>query len=193
MGSGTSGRRFWLPEDGLREKSRPDRVTYDVWAREGCLADDAGPDASTTEFVAAFLWDFCQANDVRRIAFDRWGYAASEAAAREGRLSDEQAGEADGRRSSSRSARATSPCRRRCWRSRGVAPERPACGTAGIRCWRCARPTRRCRPIPAGNRKLSQARSRHGRIDGMVALAMAASVAGTWEATPPLDVLSMIG
>ena len=45
---------------------------------------------------------------------------------------------------------------------------------------------------PAGNRKLSKLKS-HGRIDGMVALAMAASVAGTWEATPVFDVLSMIG
>jgi phage terminase large subunit-like protein len=34
---------------------------------------------------------------------------------------------------------------------------------------------------PAGNRKLSKIKS-HGRIDGMVALAMAMSVAGTYEA-----------
>jgi phage terminase large subunit-like protein len=34
---------------------------------------------------------------------------------------------------------------------------------------------------PAGNRKLSKIKSR-GRIDGMVALAMAMSVAGTWQA-----------
>jgi len=33
---------------------------------------------------------------------------------------------------------------------------------------------------PAGNRKLSKIKS-HGRIDGMVALAMAMSVAGTFE------------
>jgi len=35
---------------------------------------------------------------------------------------------------------------------------------------------------PAGNRKLSKSKS-HGRIDGMVALAMAMSVAGTHEET----------
>lgn len=33
---------------------------------------------------------------------------------------------------------------------------------------------------PAGNRKLAKNESR-GRIDGMVALAMAMSVAGTWQ------------
>jgi hypothetical protein len=38
---------------------------------------------------------------------------------------------------------------------------------------------------PAGNRKLAKNKSR-GRIDGMVALAMAMSVAGTWEGGQPL-------
>jgi phage terminase large subunit-like protein len=37
---------------------------------------------------------------------------------------------------------------------------------------------------PAGNRKLDKKRS-SGRIDGMVALAMAMSVAGTFEASEP--------
>lgn len=35
-------------------------------------------------------------------------------------------------------------------------------------------------PDPAGNRKLSKQKS-HGRIDGAVALAMAMSVAGTYQ------------
>ena len=38
------------------------------------------------------------------------------------------------------------------------------------------------RSDPAGNRKLDKMKS-HGRIDGMVALAMARAVAGTWQAT----------
>ena len=38
---------------------------------------------------------------------------------------------------------------------------------------------------PAGNRKLSKMKS-HGRIDGMVALAMARSVAGTYLKAPPV-------
>jgi phage terminase large subunit-like protein len=37
---------------------------------------------------------------------------------------------------------------------------------------------------PAGNRKLSKIKSA-GRIDGMVALAMAMSVAGTFELSEP--------
>jgi phage terminase large subunit-like protein len=36
-----------------------------------------------------------------------------------------------------------------------------------------------------GNRKLSKIKS-HGRIDGMVSLAMAMSVAGTWQDEAPL-------
>ena len=54
---------FWLPKVGLVEKSRSDRVIYDQWAREGWLQTTPGPTVDY-EFVAAFLWDFCQANDV---------------------------------------------------------------------------------------------------------------------------------
>ena len=32
---------FWLPSEGLSEKSVADRVPYDMWARQGYLADDA--------------------------------------------------------------------------------------------------------------------------------------------------------
>ena len=44
---------------------------------------------------------------------------------------------------------------------------------------------------PAGNRKLDKSRST-GRIDGMVALAMAEAMAGTFEAAPALDVGAML-
>ena len=45
---------------------------------------------------------------------------------------------------------------------------------------------------PAGNRKLDKARSR-GRIDGMVALAMAMGIATDGADVVPLDVSTMIG
>ena len=44
---------------------------------------------------------------------------------------------------------------------------------------------------PAGNRKLDKMKS-HGRIDGMVALAMAEAMAGTFEAAPAFDHMAMI-
>src|SRR3546814_11076337 len=41
---------FWLPGDGLAEKSRSDRVPYDVWADEGLLETTPGR-AIEYEFV----------------------------------------------------------------------------------------------------------------------------------------------
>ena len=34
--------RFWVPEDSMRERSRRDRVPYDVWAREGFITPTPG-------------------------------------------------------------------------------------------------------------------------------------------------------
>jgi phage terminase large subunit-like protein len=44
--------QFWLPEEGLREKSRTDRVPYDTWASQGFLNTTPGR-AVEYEFVAA--------------------------------------------------------------------------------------------------------------------------------------------
>ena len=62
--------------------------------------------------------------------------------------------------------------------------ERKLCTTA-IRCWRCARRMPWWFSDGKENRMLTKSKS-HGRIDGMVALAMAHAVAGTYEAVPEL-------
>lgn len=62
---------FWLPEDGLTEKSRTDRVPYDQWARSGHLKTTPGASIEY-EFVAEYLrgvFDRCR---VVALAFDRW-------------------------------------------------------------------------------------------------------------------------
>jgi len=64
---------FWLPSEGIAEKSRTDRVPYDVWAREGYLRTTPGKTVDY-EFVAETLWRDCQEMDVRKIAFDRWNF-----------------------------------------------------------------------------------------------------------------------
>ena len=61
---------FWLPEQGLREKAKADRVPYDLWQRQGFLATTPGASIDY-QFVAAFLRSFCEQYDVRKIAFDR--------------------------------------------------------------------------------------------------------------------------
>lgn len=63
---------FWLPGDGLREKSREDRETYDLWARLGYLQTAPGR-AVEYEFVARELYQFDRTHNWKKCAFDRWG------------------------------------------------------------------------------------------------------------------------
>ncbi len=61
---------FWLPKDGLREKARMERVPYDLWERDGHLHTTAGQSISY-EFVAEFMRGFFDRHDVQKVAFDR--------------------------------------------------------------------------------------------------------------------------
>lgn len=61
----------WLPEEGLAEKSRLDKVEYLQWAREGLLLTTPGR-AVNYDYVAAFLRDIFDRCDVRALAFDRY-------------------------------------------------------------------------------------------------------------------------
>jgi phage terminase large subunit-like protein len=64
---------FWLPAEGLREKAAKDRVPYDVWRDQGHLL--AAPGKSVDyEYVAEYLRGLFDRLDVRKIAFDRWGF-----------------------------------------------------------------------------------------------------------------------
>lgn len=63
---------FWLPGEGLAEKSRVDRVPYDVWAAQGYLQTTPGR-AIEYEFVAEHLRGVFDRCNVRALGFDRWG------------------------------------------------------------------------------------------------------------------------
>jgi len=63
---------FWLPGEGLAEKSRNDRVPYDLWAKQGFLQTTQGR-AIEYEFVAEHLRGVFDRCNVRALAFDRWG------------------------------------------------------------------------------------------------------------------------
>jgi phage terminase large subunit-like protein len=64
--------RFWIPEDNMRERSRRDRVPYDVFHREGLITTTPGN-------VIDYAWIIDQIQrdakeyDLQEIAFDRWG------------------------------------------------------------------------------------------------------------------------
>lgn len=63
--------RFWLPKNGLREKSKADRVPYDVWEREGYLEATPGS-AIEYEYIAYELKRIFDNYDVQSINFDRF-------------------------------------------------------------------------------------------------------------------------
>lgn len=62
---------FWLPRDGLEEKSRTDRVPYDVWMNEGLLQTTPGR-AIEYEYIAEHMRGVFDRCEVRAIAFDRY-------------------------------------------------------------------------------------------------------------------------
>lgn len=169
---------FWLPGVGLREKAKADRVPYDVWHKKGFLQAPDGPTVDY-EFVAAHLWDVHQKYDVRKIAFDRWNWRhlkpwLAKAGFTEAELEGddaifEQMGQGFG--SMSPALRDLESAVLNGLLAPGDHPVLTMCAANAV-----------VQMDPAGNRKLAKHKSR-GRIDGMVALAMAMSVAGTWEDT----------
>lgn len=178
---------LWLPEDGLREKARADRVPYDVWAREGFLETTPGPSIDY-RFVAAFLWDFCAENDVRKIAFDRWGWRhlkplLAEAGFSEAQLEGDTAiFEPFGQGFQSMSPALLS-LEAKLLNGKIAHDGHPVLTMCAANAT--------VKSDPAGNRKLDKMKS-HGRIDGMVALAMAEAMAGTYEAAPAIDASALL-
>ena len=62
---------FWTPEQGLQDRARRDRAPYDLWARQGILRTTPGASVDL-EHVAADMLEIFADMDVRAVAFDRW-------------------------------------------------------------------------------------------------------------------------
>jgi len=64
---------FWLPADGLLDKAKKDRVPYDLWHRDGYLLTVPGKSVDY-QYVAEYLRGVFDRYDIRKIAFDRWAF-----------------------------------------------------------------------------------------------------------------------
>lgn len=64
--------RFWVPQEAMRERSRRDRVPYDVWVRQGYIYTTPG-NVIDYDFIVAEIDELAQRYDIQEIAFDRWG------------------------------------------------------------------------------------------------------------------------
>lgn len=163
---------FWLPAEGLADKAMKDKVPYDLWASEGYLSTTPGRSIEY-EFVAEYLAGLFDDLDIRKVAFDRWGMRHLKPWLSRAGLSDAQLERfvdfGQGFASMSPALRTTESLLLSERVRHGDNPVLTMCAANAV-----------VQPDPAGNRKLAKDKSR-GRIDGMVALAMALSVAGDAE------------
>jgi phage terminase large subunit-like protein len=169
---------FWLPEDGLAERARQDRVPYDVWHKQGHLIATPGS-AIEYEFVAQRLWDLFGKYSIRKIAFDRWNFKNLKPWLQRVGFSDEMIKEhfiefGQGFQSMGPAVNAFEADLVSDKVVHDGNPVLTMCVANAVG-----------RSEPAGGRKPDKERSR-GRIDGVVAMLMAHAAAATHEqAAPP--------
>lgn len=62
---------FFTPQLGLLDRSKRDRAPYDVWVQQGLITATPGSSVDYS-YVAQRLCEICDDYDVAMIAFDRW-------------------------------------------------------------------------------------------------------------------------
>jgi len=167
---------FWLPGDALRDKAKADRVPYDIWHKNGQLETTPGPTVDY-EFVAHYLFELSQKLDIRKIAFDRYNWRFLKPWLLKVGFTEEQL-EGDNAvfEQFGQGFASMSPALRDL--ESLILNKKIAHGGHPVLTMCMMNAT--VKQDPSGNRKLDKQKSR-GRIDGAVALTMAAAMAGTYE------------
>jgi len=151
---------FWVPEKGIHERSKRDRVPYDVWAREGFLRTTPGATVDYA-FIAEEIAEILTGVDCDVIAYDRWrmDVLQKEFDAIGLKLPLQPFGQGYKDMSPALDALESELLNERL--QHGGHPVLTMCAANAV-----------VTKDPAGNRKLDKHKAT-GRIDGMVALAMA--------------------
>lgn len=171
---------FWLPCNGLAERSRKDMAPYDLWAKQGFIETTPG-NSIEYEFVALRLYGLHRQLRFRKIAFDRWGFKFLKPWLQKAGFTDD---EIDGEDTAifdefGQGFQSMSPALRVL--EGLLLNERIAHGRHPVLKMCAANAT--VETNKAEGRALSKTKS-HGRIDGMQALAMAMGVAGAHVDSP---------
>ena len=168
--------QFFLPSDGIRDKSKLDKVPYDTWADQGFLTLIDGP-VIIPAVVAQAVAEAAETYNIQNLAYDRW------------RINDfkrelESIGANIPMSPFGQGFKDMAPAVDKLER---LVAERKLCHGGHPIMNMCAAGAVAERD-PAGNRKLNKAKS-SSRIDGMVALAMALGVTSAEEvqASSPWD------
>jgi phage terminase large subunit-like protein len=159
--------KFWLPEDGLRERAQRDRVPYDVWAKEGFIT--LCPGASINyDFVAREIAKLFGELEIGAIGFDRWNWRHFKPCLERAGLSEWELEKfievGQGFQSMSPALRQFESALLDGRFHHDGNPALTMCAANAV-----------VQTDPAGNRKLTKQKS-HGRIDGMVAAAITYAV-----------------
>ena len=160
---------FWLPGSGLPEKSRADRVPYDLWVRDGLIETTPGKSIEY-EWVAHRIAKEIQSGNFVKIGFDRWNWRhfrpwLVQAGLNEAYLDTLFEPFGQGYQSISPAFRDLESALLAEKIAHGNHPVLTMCAANAV-----------LTKDPAGNRKLDKHKAA-GRIDGMVALCMAFGVA----------------
>src|SRR5262245_31251723 len=175
---------FWLPGQGLAERAKQDRVPYDMWAEQGLLKTTPGKSVGY-EFVADYIKkNVFDRYDVQKVAFDRWNMKhlkpwLIQAGFSEQVVTDKWVEFGQGTQSMSPALRDLEALVLEQELAHGNHPVLNMCASNAV-----------VEGTDGSNRKLSKRRS-SGRIDGMVALAMAVGVAPLRK--PSIDIEALIG
>jgi phage terminase large subunit-like protein len=62
---------FWVPQEGVRERSRKDRVPYDVWVRDGLIEATPG-NVTDYDVIRGRIKELAALYRIKEIAYDRW-------------------------------------------------------------------------------------------------------------------------
>jgi phage terminase large subunit-like protein len=164
---------FWLPETGLAERSAKDRVPYDTWHKQGHLEVTPGRTVEY-EYIAHKLRELFDELDIMNVAFDRWNFKHLKrelvrVGFHEDDIEERFTEFGQGFASMSPALRTLESDLLNGKIMHGNNPVLTMCAANAV-----------VQSDPSGNRKLAKDKS-SGRIDGMVSLAMARSVASTAE------------
>lgn len=161
---------FWMPEDMVEEASRRDRAPYNVWVKNGLIRITPGK-VIDYDFVARDMGQITAGRSIAKIGFDRWRMDRMKGALeRQGvDLPLEPFGQ--GYVSMSPALDALEADLLNGTVRHGGHPVLAMCAANAVAV-----------PDPAGNRKLDKSKAT-GRIDGMVALAMAEGVEAMFAET----------
>jgi phage terminase large subunit-like protein len=154
---------FWMPNDSLAEAVRRDKAPYDVWFREGLLRTTPGK-VIDYDFVARDIGEICSGLSIAKIGFDRWRMDRMQMALERQGVSLPLEPFGQGFMSMSPALDALEADLLQEKIRHGGHPVLAMCAANAVAV-----------SDPAGNRKLDKAKAT-GRIDGLVALAMAEGV-----------------